>query len=231
MRGNNPNKNTSKNHQKGEVVKKVLLFLKTVLPFFSSETTEIKKGDDEWNLNAALFGFLNGKRTDNDAQFRFIQEPQPRIKGNSSKVDLGVREYIKAAPRSSRNPFFTIECKRLKRPPSKSKFYVCSSSTKVQEVDGIERFKANKHGIDLNGNLLKSNAMIGYVEDENFDFWLTTINNWIAELIEKGKHGLKWLAGEKLKKKTFDKIAVLESKHLRVNKETVELTHFWIKMA
>ncbi|MGB1206327.1 MAG: hypothetical protein ACPG5B_11805 [Chitinophagales bacterium] len=230
MRGNNLNKNTSKNHSKGEVVSEVLSFLKRALPFFI-----INQRTKEVILNNQISKLLN-KRSRKEAyekkealNFLFTPEFKSNTK-NSGIVDLDVTIMnidISTQSEEDVNPFFTIECKRLRTPISKSEQYVSG------KTGGIERFKANKHGIDLNGNLLKNNAMIGYVEDKDFKFWLATINKWIDELIEKGKDGLKWLADEKLKKESFDKIAVLKSKHLRSTKEieTVELTHFWIKMA
>ena len=189
----------------GKVVS-VLNFLEKYLPIFP-EKHIICKEDDEWNLNEALFGFLD--IYSRNFAFQFI--PEYRYK-HKSRPDLGIKEvksnklgffYDQQAVH-----FFDIECKRL-YDNNKSKQYVSG------KTGGIQRFKENRHGVDL-----PQSAMIGYVEIENFSFWHNKVNSWISD---KEEH-LQMLDNKNTAK--------LKSTHQRQNSEktSIELTHFWLKM-
>ena len=65
--------------------------------------------------------------------------------------------------------------------------------------------------------------MFGYVMENNFDFWHTTINEWIT-------NEPNWEESEQLEKLDFSKIATLKSQHTRITGEKLYLTHFWINV-
>jgi hypothetical protein len=142
---------------------------------------------------------------------------QPNRK-NQNNVDIGVYTF-------NSKLFFTIECKRLPTPRNSKRDemeYVFG------KLGGIERFKRNLHGIDKEGNLFVVNAMIGYIEKENFEYWFDKINFWLDEKANSKVEDLSWTTEEKLKKLDFDKIATSYSVHNRIDSTKVELNHFWI---
>jgi len=182
----------------------LLCFLENFLPIFP-EKYKKNKEDEEWEINQELFSFLDIYSRDN--AFQLI--PEYRSK-NKSKPDFGVREKkldetgIYIYDQKSEH-FFDIECKRL-YDTTISKQYVSS------KTGGIQRFKENKHGVDL-----PYSAMIGYVEIEDYNFWHNKVNSWISE---KTEH---------LKQIEINKIAKYKSTHKRnIEKTSIELTHFWL---
>jgi hypothetical protein len=220
-----------KNIQNGQYVESVVSFIERYLPTFALNAT-IENDDNEWFLNDKLAQFLTheARFPENlEEEFPFTFFPEPKSKKESGKPDIGAMIVI----RTQRNydPFFTIECKRLPTPRSKTeekKEYVTGLK------GGITRFKRNEHGVDL-----PINAMIGYIEKYDFEYWQNEINLWIESLngtIEEGKEtikNIKWSSDEILEKIYFNEIARLHSKHPRINTtSTTELTliHFWVKI-
>lgn len=180
----------------------LLNFLEVTLESFS-EQIQIKKNTDERILNQKLFRFL----TLNNSLYYFVPENLDEHGENKSKPDLGVYEKIEVFD-DSQIRFFDIECKRL-YDETKSKQYVSGTT------GGIQRFKENKHGVDL-----KQSAMIGYIEIEDFNFWQRKVNSWISD---KNEH---------LKKIDIQKIAKYQSIHKRINNKikSIKLMHFWLKI-
>ncbi len=186
----------------GKVVS-VINFLEKYLPEFPEKFTKSKE-DEEWDLNEALFGFLDIYAR--NFAFQFI--PEYRYK-NKSRPDFGVKE-VKLDKTGGyfydqkSEHFFDIECKRL----SPKHYEYVSGKT-----GGIQRFKENRHGVNL-----PYSAMIGYIETEDFSFWQSKVNSWISD---KKEH---------LEILEIKQIAKLKSTHRKITKETIELTHFWLKM-
>ncbi len=183
----------------------LLNFLTKYLPEFS-ENIKVHRNTDERIINQKLFRFFISK----NPLYTFVPENLDETGENISKPDFGVYEEL-AVYDDNQIRFFDIECKRLYH-TSKSKQYVSG------KTGGIQRFKENKHGVDL-----PYSAMIGYVEIENFDFWQIKVNSWI---LEKFKDETEYL-----KQVTIDKIAKLKSTHTRDKEKTkIELTHFWLNI-
>ena len=119
--------------------------------------------------------------------------------------------------------FFVIEAKRLDStfPKSRKKEYIIGSK------GGIERFKRDKHGRGLTHA-----GMIGYVQTDDFDSWMSKINSWIDEEIKTlTSSELTWIVDDKLieQNKTL-KTAKYTSIHNRISKIKINLTHLWIKL-
>ena len=172
---------------------------------------KIKRNTDERIINQKLLRFLCSK----NSLYQFIPENQDETGIEKSKPDFGVyeKEFDKNGIEvydDSQIRFFDIECKRLYNPLFKH--YV-----KDKKTGGIQRFKENKHGVNL-----PHSAMVGYVEVENFSFWHSKVNSWISD---KDEH---------LQILEINKIAKLKSNHKRniQNKsiKPIELIHFWLKM-
>ena len=115
---------------------------------------------------------------------------------------------------------FTIEAKLLPTPVTGSKRnefeYVYGKG------GGIQRFKDGNHGVDNQDSYLLENAIIAYIKENDFDFWLETINTWIL--------AAKWDKSELLKADYFKIIAKLKSIHSGVNSSEVNLHHFWVNV-
>ncbi len=185
----------------------LLNFLDKYLPIFPEKYIKNIE-DDEWDINEALFSFFD--IYSRNYAFQFI--PEYRYK-NKSRPDFGIKEVnfdetgIYAYDQNAEH-FFDIECKRLYH-KTKSIQYVV-----YEKIGGIQRFKENKHGVDL-----PYSAMIGYVEIEDFDYWHKRINSWIKDETEH------------LKMIEVQKIAKLKSKHIRYKEKTkIELIHFWLNL-
>jgi len=187
-------------------VNSVLNFLESNLFEFTLKF-EIIEDTDEWKLNEELFSFLEI----NSRKYCFQFIPEYRYK-NKSKPDFGIKEvktdengYLVYDSKSEH--LFDIECKRLYNPNIKQ--YVNGNT------GGIQRFKANKHGVDL-----PQSAMIGYVETNDFNFWHKKVNSWIMD------------SNEHLKMLKNNNIAKLESEHQRSGSKIskIKLTHFWLKI-
>lgn len=220
-----------KNIQNGQYIESIVSFIERYLPIFPTNTP-IEKSDNEWFLNDDLEIFFNHEAkctSDTNEEYPFFFKAEPKDRIEKGKPDLGT--FISIKSQRSRTPFFAIECKRLPTPRTKAdeqKEYVTGLK------GGIARFKRNEHGVDL-----PINAMIGYVEKHDFEYWYSEINSWIVSLngtIEKGKDLLKdipWSKNESLEKIFFAEIARLQSKHPRVNSTVIKevtLIHFWVKI-
>jgi hypothetical protein len=218
-----------KNIAKSKYIESVILFLEENLPDFPNEVL-IKTTHAEPFMNKSLERFLENKARYGEEEYPFsfdgepIHESEPR-----KRVDIGV--YISVKGFFENLPFFTIEAKRLPTPRAteeERKEYV----TGVK--GGIARFKKNEHGVNL-----PINAMIGYIEKEEFVDWQKQINNWILSLngtIETNKDSNKditWDSTEILEFIYQKEIAKLQSTHPRVNSTAqnfVTLIHFWVKI-
>ncbi len=123
---------------------------------------------------------------------------------------------------------FVVESKRLPAPSNdREKEYVIGESLKrngVKECNGgIERFKIGKHGIGLS-----QCGMIGFLERENYEYWMITINGWIDELSKSNK---EWDPSEKLDENKSDKYySYLTSIVIRKTNGNLRLNHFWISI-
>lgn len=121
--------------------------------------------------------------------------------------------------------FFVVEAKRLPAPTKiREKEYVIGETLNKKGIKessgGIERFKIEKHGFGIN-----ENGMIGFIEAENFTYWLALINNWIEEL---SKTHPDWSLSEQLVSKEIDLIySYMESIVIRKS-GSMKLHHIWI---
>ena len=190
----------------GKVIS-ILNFLEKKLPEFPEKFAK-NEDEDEWDLNEALFSFL--EIYSRNFAFQFI--PEYRYK-SKSRPDFGIKE-VKSNETGGyfydqkAEHFFDIECKRLYH-PTRSQKYVSGNT------GGIQRFKENKHGVDL-----PYSAMIGYVEINDFNFWRNKVNSWISN------------KEECLEEVVIQKIAKYKSTHKRIDlsKPSIELFHFWLNI-
>lgn len=185
-------------------VQHILVFLRNSLiefgQAFVSSNIQIHREDDISGQLALLFQVK--AKTEN-----LLFDFNPKV-----GVDFGI--HISPMQLGAK-PIFIAEAKRL----SKShKDYVKNPN------GGIERFKREQDGF---GKHLTQSAMIGYIQQENKEYWETKINSWVEELI-KSETDVVWNESDKLIQN--DSVSDFISSHQRISGNPISLYHFWINL-
>ncbi len=198
-------------------------------PEIASETTS------ERLLNFSLCRHLNRCRADHP-MFQFEHEtPQT----GSRTVDIGVfgtneNSMIEARSYSSYEPFLVVEAKRLPAPSKdREREYVTGTDKKSGgPTGGIQRFKLGLHGAEI-----EAAVMVGYIESNSPQHWLTVVNKWIRELATTSStDACVWTKAETLQAVDVDEIngvSASTSAHQRLSgcvTESILLHHYWIVM-
>jgi hypothetical protein len=182
---------------------KILAFLKINLPIFAKMLTDkinlTKIGEDI--ISGEIANLLNDKlRESSGYVFLFEAKKGPDI-------------LIFAAPyKPFSQKLFVIEAKRLH-----------SRNSNDYVRTGIGRFKKEEHGKQDN-----IAAMLGYVQENNFDHWYNKVNSWINALIPDEKENPRWAADEQISKIQITEIGEYISKHSRITENPIILYHFWL---
>jgi hypothetical protein len=120
-----------------------------------------------------------------------------------------------------------IECKRLPTPKENERDereYVVSATS---STGGIQRFKFGHHGAAH-----RDAAMIAYVQEQTFSYWLTHVNGWIRDLSSEPESA--WGLTEALQPGKDDSavgLCRLYSRHERGSGlDEISLQHLWVKM-
>ena len=157
-------------------------------------------------------------------------------RGNSPQVDIGVISSqtggitIDSKCYSNKETFFSMEAKRLcNLSKAREKEYLVGRIEKGRYIEcgGIERFKNEIHGRGL-----KYGAVIGYVQEYDFSYWLNTVNSWIDDLVDGTIatstiwSGKDKLSGEYIRPST----AKFKSEHLRKTGSIIFLFHLWVNL-
>jgi len=193
------------------IVEQLLSFVEAELSAFklSDEFVEILKVKKNENQHSLAFcAFMTNKCK---SKFYFARE---NAQFGSSVIDIGI--YFGSIL------IFTLEAKLLPTP-------LIPNSGRVEHEyvyghgAGIQRFREGKHGRDNSNNFLLESGLIGFVIENDFEFWLQKINSWVSDA--------KWDESEKLTKLHIGSYAKLHSFHIRNNQPKIALHHFWIKVA
>jgi hypothetical protein len=185
--------------------KKILTFLRSNLPGIADrliQGTGASLSDfEEDDLTGEINNLLNDKlRESSGYLFRFEAKSGPDILMFASPYE----------PFSM--PLFVIEAKRL--PPTRSRDYV---------LTGIRRFKMEEHGMHHD-----IAAMLGYVQDKNFNHWYDEINLWIDDLIADMTQKPQWEQQDKLNQVVVTSYGEYKSIHSRTKQGPITLHHFWL---
>jgi hypothetical protein len=210
----------------------VIEFVEEHLDEFSNRYSHIVP---EESLNYYLVSLLSKYSHQRKCLFRFQSEAkQDPQKGNCASVDIGVMSnvdegvLIETKYYCADEPFFSLEAKRLgKLHKIREKEYLIGrmENEKYIECGGVERFKKGIHGKTLNYS-----AIIGYVQERDFNFWVTDINKWIEELIINSNESICWGEKDKLVEESIGITARYRSENSRLNLENITLFHLWVKM-
>jgi hypothetical protein len=185
--------------------RKILTFLRSNLPEITNKLIKGARSSlsdfEEDDLTGEINNLLNDKlRESSGYLFRFEAKSGPDIL-------MFVSPY---EPFST--PLFVIEAKRL--PPTRSKDYI---------LTGIRRFKTEEHGMQHD-----IAAMLGYVQDKNFNYWHDEINLWIEDLIADTAQKPQWEQQDKLNQVRVASYGEYKSIHSRTKKGPITLHHFWL---
>ena len=209
--------------KKGTIKNKLIGFLEETLYIFQ-EHFKGRVNESEEDLNEQLGKVLSYFSKNKPFIFQ-AETKQKQSKGIARKVDIGVFKHY-----SDPTPFFTIESKRLSTdiPKNREREYVLGSDPS-KFSGGIERFKHNVHGVDLDHS-----ALIGYVQNKDCNHWYSTVNNWIQELIdEKISSPLKWISNDLLNNTCgFKDLRLVKSisESEKVNHTKINLNHYFINL-
>ena len=197
--------------------------LYVVLVLFISKTIDgfrpLIDNPAEDAITADLSRYFNQHAKKSHLPFEFVNQ--------DLKADIGVHgsAYI---PENSKK-FCWIEAKRLPTPNERNRDereYVFVDHTQYKGNGGIERFKLNKHGEDLPVSI-----MLGYVQENDFEWWFDKVNKWLGEYSTKSPfHNLEYL------QKYGEVSGRYYSRHERYSTKKhkwispFDLYHFWIKV-
>jgi len=183
---------------------------------------------NETGITQELCSFFQSKINEHPFYFHHEDRTIPGS-GQSPSVDFSVKTREPFGEFKNRQTVFCLEAKRLSTPGfGREKEYVIGhldSNGRYKSCGGVERFKKQIHG-----NGLSHSAIIGYIQEYDFEYWFDKINKWIEELIQDDEQSVEWRKEDMLEKICFvDKIARLHSRHKR-NSDNIFLYHFWIDL-
>ncbi len=159
----------------------------------------------------------------------YLEQPES---GHSPEVDIGtiIKDeglVVSDKTYSQEHSFFSLEAKRLPSPEKKrEREYLVSHDDTPR--GGVERFKRCIHGKEL-----KYSAIIGYIQGENFDYWIVKLNSWIDQLIQDPDS--MWHEDDKLvagpKEHFYFQLLSDNPRYLKGTPvEKIKLFHFWINL-
>lgn len=115
---------------------------------------------------------------------------------------------------------FSVESKRLRTTEtSREKEYVIGEKNN----GGIERYKTEKHGKGL-----MECGLIGFIEENDFNHWHTTINSWIVDLANISNSN--WKKDEVLSEIENNNDYCIFKSIAHRDVDDINLTHFWISI-
>lgn len=194
-----------------KAVSDLISYIEEKLPHFTdsqefvNNLTKAKKKNENQN-SESLCLYMTNKC---NAKYYFCRE---KTQWGAYTSDMGVYQGSIL--------IFTIEAKLLPTPKGTKKEPRAEHEYVYGKGAGIQRFRDGVHGVDNQDNPLSENGMIAYIKENDFEYWLSKINQWISDA--------QWNKSEQLEKIYFKTIAKLFSKHPRQNASEVSLYHFWI---
>ncbi len=133
--------------------------------------------------------------------------------------------YVRGHAIGADEPIYTVECKRLPSVTS-AREYVTSEHGKKPR-GAIQRYKLGIHG----GGLDEA-GVIGYIQNEDLEFWRTTVNGWIDQLNTTPVDEAVWTENDRLrlhkKIRRKKRVLVSESQNSRTRGKDIHLTHFFV---
>ncbi len=167
--------------------------------------------------------------------------------GQSRRIDIVVhtrkdrRVVVNGVRVAGGARFLALEAKRLPTGKGRAREYLVSTKPPAavpssqsagaaqdsahDESGGVARFKLGLHAGDLT-----TVGMIGYVQRGEFDYWRTTINTWVDELIARSEPNFPWDENDRLVEVCSSPLLYqLRSNNLRVSdNQRLPMRHLWV---
>jgi len=189
--------------------------------FVSKYLMEYSEIENESGINQELSSYLE-RNIDGEPFYFQAQNMTNTTNGQSPSVDIGVKTKVNISNFSIGETYFSIEAKRLPLKREREKEYLIGHD---KYCGGVERFKRGIHG---KGQSIS--AILGYVQQKNFDEWFIIINSWIDELISDPNQDIEWNENDKLQKVYIEPDT---AKFISLNKrsdDSIKLYHFWLNL-
>lgn len=200
----------------GKTIATIINTFKITTPYFKTHISQFThKILNEEELTQEFVSLLRRKTT--EYPFLIGQEKKDLYYHSKGRSDFYFYWKEETATTES---FFDVESKILtdRFPKDRKKEYVIGNKNN----GGIERYKIEKHGKGLD-----ECGMLGFVEKENFEYWLTLINRWIENLAESDS---TWTKDEVIKEEEVQtEFVYLKSVVHTISSRDVRLHHFWLK--
>jgi hypothetical protein len=195
--------------QPANIVAELVGYIGEKLPDFpySSEFIDIlqmKKNENQHSLSFCVY-----MTNECSSKYYFARE---NAQAGSSVVDIGVYKGSVL--------IFTIEAKLLPTPKGTKKNPRIAHEYVFGPGAGIQRFRDGKHGLDNLNNLLSESGLIGFIKENDEQFWFKQINAWIEEA--------SWGSAERLNSINSNDFRNHLSKHKRYNNSEIVLYHFFV---
>jgi hypothetical protein len=146
------------------------------------------------------------------------------IGANSIKrVDIA---FVSSEQRVSKVKLYTVEAKRLPTGTGeREKEYVFGFLSSGSPSGGIQRFKTGDHGFGLS-----KSGLLGYIETNDFSYWHSTINQWIADKAKELPE--EWKNDEQLQEYEVSLTHTCSISRSVVYRsgDSIDLFHLWIKL-
>jgi hypothetical protein len=143
------------------------------------------------------------------------------VKPRAATIFIGQRRHTQY------QALFPIECKRLPTPKRTNRDEREYVITRFGTTGGIQRFKFGYHGATHTFA-----AMIAYVQEQSFSFWLAQVNCWIRDLAADPNS--PWSDSDALQSLSDNlatEVGTFKSEHFRDGLDRCELRHLWIRMS
>lgn len=199
-----------------EVVQVIVSYVDYYLPDFVTYYKYQGCPSAENRITDLLSFHLN---TCNQGYMPFYFGKNPTQNNGYRETDLGV--YVKDRNMNPILPIFEFEAKKLSQ-TSNNKEYVCGKR------GGIERFKRNIHSTHL-----PYCGMLGYVFNNDSNYWMGKINSWITSLASQSlSNGIDWRGNNELLHYigTNGNITKSMSKNKRIVKTDIVIFHYLIDL-
>lgn len=209
----------------GSIVNHIFDYVSTILVDFKASSVE-----NENTLTNRLCIILNQHKPEAYPYFFHHQNLENEVENTST--DFAVFGTLSYTNISSTSALIKFEAKRLSTdlPKRREREYIIGEylhGEQLHNTGGIERFKNERHGQDVN-----IAGLIGYVQTESFSYWFDMVNAWIQSEIESSHDkSLHWDEDDKIKLiKSGKHLASYKSKSRRISKGIIELRHLWINI-
>ncbi|MEQ8172958.1 MAG: hypothetical protein ABRQ38_29005 [Candidatus Eremiobacterota bacterium] len=204
---------------KGKTISFIVKTIKEVPAYFISalKNPEITQPLNENKLTQILVEQINAVLYKKELSISAQNQYNDLFYSTKGIPDIYFSEIEKG---KTNKPLFIVESKILPAPPPKirEKEYVIGEN----KNGGIERFKIERHGKGLN-----ECGLVGFVENDSFDFWKNKVNGWINDISNDDDF---WNEDETVIMKENTNIsAFLHSIAHRKEANDLLLYHFWIK--